>query len=84
MTTDPFERISVEEKYNIVFKELVEKEKFKLIKKVSLKHNISFEIYERIEQVTEEEKNMYLDILKEESKDYKYLYEDVINSYNIN
>lgn len=83
MTTNPFESISVEEKYNKIFNELVIKEKFKIIKKVELKNNISFEIYERIEPVTEEEKNMYLDILKEESKKYKNLYEDIINSYVI-
>ena len=83
MTTNPFESISVEEKYNRVFNELVSQGKFRIIKKVELKNNISFEIYERIEPVTEEEKNMYLDILKEESKKYKNLYEDIINSYVI-
>lgn len=83
MTTSPFENISIEEKYNKVFKELVNEGKFKLVKKEKLKNNITFEIYERIEKVNEEEKNKYLDILEEESKEFKYLYEDIINSYII-
>ena len=84
MTTSPFESISVEEKYNEVFKKLVEEKKFKLVKEQKLKNNITFEIYERVEEVTEEEKNEYIEILKEESKEFKNLYEDVINSYIIN
>lgn len=84
MTTSPFENISVEEKYNKIFKELVEEGKFKLVKTERLKNNINFEIYVRVEKVTEEEKNKYKEILKDESKKFKNLYEDVINSYTIN
>lgn len=84
MTTTPFESISIEEKYNNVFKELVAEGVFKQIKEEQLKNNIKFEIYERIKPVTETEKNKYLDSLKEESKEYKNLYEDIINSYIIN
>ena len=84
MTTTPFESISIEEKYNNVFKELVAEGVFKQIKEEQLKNNIKFEIYERIKPVTDKEKNKYLDSLKEESKEYKNLYEDIINSYIIN
>ena len=83
MTTTPFEKVSVEEKYNKVFKELVNEGKFKLVKKFNLENNISFDIYERVEPVTSEEKEKYIAELKEESKEFKFLYEDVINSYII-
>ena len=78
------ERFQFTEKYNNVFKDLVDSGIFKLVKEEQLKNNIIFEIYERIKPVTEEEKNKYLDSLKEESKEYKNLYEDIINSYTIN
>ena len=42
---------------------------------------MKLEIYERVEKVDEEEKEKYKEALKEESKEYKYLYEDIINSY---
>ena len=83
MTTTPFESISVEEKYNKVFKELVSEGKFKLVKEQKLKNNIKFEIYERVEPVSNEEKEKYIAELKDESKEFKNLYEDVINSYTI-
>lgn len=81
ITTTPYESISVDLKYNNVFKNLVEEKKFKRIKTYQLKDNIKLEIYERIEKVDEEEKEKYKEALKEESKNYKYLYEDIINSY---
>ena len=81
ITTSPYESISVDLKYNNVFKNLVEEKKFKRIKTYQLKDNMKLEIYERIEKVDEEEKEKYKEALKEESKEYKYLYEDIINSY---
>ena len=39
------------------------------------------ERYERIEKVDEQEKNMYLEALEEESKLYPELYQNVINNY---
>ena len=81
ITTTPYESISVDLKYNNVFKNLVEEKKFKRIKTYQLKDNIKLEIYERIEKVDEEEKEKYKEALKEESNNYKYLYEDIINSY---
>ena len=83
MTTTPYEQTSVDGKYNKVFKELVEDGKFNLVKEYKLKNNITFEIYERVEPVTEEEKNKYIENLQDESKEYKNLYEDVIKSYTI-
>ncbi len=84
MTTTPFESISVEEKYNKVFKELVDEGKFKLVKEQKLKNDITFEIYIRVEPVSNEEKEKYINELNEESKEFKNLYEDVIKSYIIN
>lgn len=81
ITTEPFKPTSVDEKYNKVFTELVSKEKFSIEKEFIMKDKTIILIYERIKEVDEEEKNMYLNALKEESKQYKSLYADVINNY---
>lgn len=82
ITTDPFDNTSIEYKYNEVFKELVLEETFQQIKTFSMKDNYQLIVYERIKEVTEEEKQKYIDSLKEESKKYKNLYENVIKEYN--
>lgn len=81
ITTTPFESISIEYKYNDVLKELIEEEVFKEIKSFNMKENYKILIYERVKPVTEEEKEKYLETLKEESKTYKDLYEKIIKDY---
>lgn len=84
LTTNPFENISMEYKYNIVFNQLVEQGKFKLIKSFDMNDGYYVLIYERIQKADETEKNMYLEAIKEESEMYPTLYRDVINNYIIN
>lgn len=83
ITTEPFEPTSVDEKYNNVFIKLKNDNKFKLIKEYNMKNNIKLQIYERIIPVSDIEKQMYIEELKEENNKYQYLYEDIINSYLI-
>ena len=66
ITTDPFKPTSVDEKYNKVFNELVRKEKFSLTKEFIMQDKTKILVYERIKEVDEEEKNMYIDELNEE------------------
>lgn len=82
MTTTPFEYISIEYKYNDVFTELVEEDKFKQVKEFDMGDGYKFLIYKRVEKPDEKEINMYLDILEEESKTYPNLYKDIINQYD--
>lgn len=81
ITTAPFENTSVEGKYNEVFKQLINMGKFNLIKDFDMKNGYHILIYERIKDVDEIETKLYLNILKEESKKYPKLYQDVIYEY---
>lgn len=81
ITTDPFEAVSIESKYNEVFNKLVNDGKFKEVKSFDMNNGYKILIYERVEKVSIEEVNMYIDILKEESKEYPKLYYDVLNQY---
>lgn len=85
ITTDPFDPTSVDEKYNEVFNILVNNGVFKLTKSFDMKNNYNILIYERVESVTKEETDLYLNILTDESQKYPQLYKDVIDEYvNIN
>lgn len=81
ITTTPFESVSIEEKYNEVFNKLVSMNKFKIVKIFDMKNNYNIIVYERIKDVDYEEANMYIENIKEETKDYPNLYLDVINKY---
>lgn len=81
ITTTPFEGVSIESKYNDVFNKLVSMEKFKLIKTFDMKNGYSVVIYERVKDVDYVETTMYLDEIKEDTKDYSNLYIEVINKY---
>lgn len=81
ITTTPFEAISIEEKYNLVFKQLIDMEKFKLIKDFDMKNKYHILIYERVIDFDREEAELYLESLKEESEKYPNLYRDIINEY---
>lgn len=83
LTVDPFESISMEYKYNDVFKELVRENKFEKIKEFDMQDGHTILIYERVREVDEEEKNLYLEAIEEESKLYPELYKDVIENYII-
>ena len=83
LTIDPFESVSIEYKYNDVFKELVENNKFKLIEQFDMNDGFNILIYERTTKVDEEEISLYLDALNEESKLYPDLYKNVIENYEI-
>lgn len=81
ITTTPFEGVSIEAKYNDVFNKLVSMEKFKLIKTFDMKNGYSVVIYERVKDVDYVETTMYLDEIKEDTKDYSNLYIEVIDKY---
>jgi len=83
INSSPFEEVSLDAKYNKVFNKLVKQKIFKKVKTFKLKDNTIIQIYERVENVTIEEKNMYINELRKESKEYKDLYDSVINSYTI-
>ena len=61
--------------------ELVKEEVFTLNKDFDMHNGYHILIYERVKPVTEEEKEKYLETLKEESKTYKDLYEKIIKDY---
>ena len=81
ITTTPFDNISIENKYEKVFEELVSENKFSLVKNFNMNNGYQILIYERIKEVDEEEINKYKEALEEESKEYPELYEEVINNY---
>ncbi len=81
ITTDPFENVSIEGIYNDVFKTLVLKGKFNLIKKFDMDNGINILIYERVKKVDYEEASMYLKEISAVTKDFNYMYKDVINKY---
>ena len=81
ITTDPFESVSLEGIYNNVFNKLVLKGKFNLVKKFEMDNGIKLLIYERVEKVDYEEANMYLKEISTITKDFDYMYKDVINKY---
>ena len=81
ITTTPFEGVSIETKYNDVFNKLVSMEKFKLIKTFDMKNGYNVVIYERVKDVDYVETTMYLDEIKEDTKDYSNLYIEVIDKY---
>lgn len=81
LTTEPFEYISMEYKYNDVFKKLVLEGKFKQVKVFNMNNGFHILIYERIMPVDENEINLYLVALEEESKQFPELYKNVILNY---
>lgn len=84
ITTTPFESISIEEKYNDVFKELVKEEVFTLNKDFDMHNNYHILIYERVKPVTIEETNKYIEKISKDTKEFKNIYEDIILDYQKN
>lgn len=84
ITTTPFESISIEEKYQKVFESLVEKEIFKEIKDFDMNNGYHILVYERVKKVTIEETNMYLQEIREDTKDFPTIYKDIIKNYQKN
>ncbi len=81
ITTTPFERMSIEYKYEEVFEKLIEEEKFQIKKIFNMNNSYQILIYERVKEVDEEEINLYEKALKEESKQFPELYQNVIEKY---
>lgn len=81
LTTTPFDYISMEYKYNDVFNQLVEQGKFKQIEDFNMNNGYHFLVYERVKEVDENEKELYINALEEESKRFPELYENVIKNY---
>lgn len=81
ITTNPFESVSIEGRYNKVFNDLLNKNVFKNVKEFDMHNGYKILIYERIENVSQEEINMYKEELKDLSKDYPHLYIDIIENY---
>ena len=81
ITTNPFENVSIENKYNKIFLELVNQNKFKKIKEFDMKNGYKILVYERIEPCTKEEAEKYLNELEDLSKKYPKLYKEVIEKY---
>ena len=81
ITTTPFENISIENKYEEVFEELVNENKFSFVKNFDMNNGYQILIYERVKDVDEEEINKYKIILEEESKKYPKLYQKVMEDY---
>ena len=83
ITTTPFDNISIEYKYNEVFNELVKENKFKLEKEFDMENGYKIVIYKRQQAPDEEEKNLYLKVLEEESEKYPELYKNIIKGYKL-
>ena len=81
ITTTPYESISIEYKYEKVFEELVAAKKFNLVKNFDMNNGYQILIYERVQDVDEEEINKYKDIIKEELKQFAELYIKEIEKY---
>lgn len=84
ITTTPFESISVEEKYNEVFNELVNEGVFTLNKDFDMHNDYHILIYERVKPVTLEETNRYLNKIEKDTKEFPDLYKNVIKDYQNN
>lgn len=80
ITTTPFEYISVEEKYENVFESLKDT-KFEQIKDFDMHNGYHILIYERKEPVDQDEINLYIEALEEESKQFPELYVDILEEY---
>ena len=81
ITTTPFESISIEEKYNIIFNKLIDNEIFVLKKDFNMQNGYNILIYERVKRVDKYEISLYLNNLEEESKLYPGLYNEIIQEY---
>ncbi len=81
ITTTPFESVSIEGVYNDVFNELISLGKFEIVKTFDMKNGYDIVIYQRVESVDYDEVIMYLNAIKEDTKEYQSLYLDVINNY---
>ena len=81
ITSEPFIKTSLDEDYNIVFNKIKD-EKFILKKEFIMQDKTKIIIYDRIKKTDEKEKIEYINQLKEKTKEYKELYEDVIKEYN--
>ena len=81
LTTTPYDETSIDGKYNQVFMRQVSKKKFRKKKEFKMNQKYSIIIYERIKQVDNDEVNEYLDILKNDSKKYPELYENILKGY---
>lgn len=81
ITSSPFESVSIEESYNKVFNELVDSNKFEIIKSFDMKNGYKILIYKRLIKVDIEEANLYLKEISLKTEKYKELYEEVINNY---
>ena len=81
ITNNPFEKTSVDEKYEQVFNELIKQEKFIIVKEIDMRNGYSTLIYERIKDVDKEEIELYEKALEEESKKFPELYRDILEDY---
>lgn len=81
ITTTPFESISIEEKYNEVFNELVKEEVFTLNKDFDMHNGYHILIYERVKPVTIEETDKYIEKISADTKNFKDIYENLIKEY---
>ena len=81
ITTIPFESISIEEKYNEVFNELVKEEVFTLNKDFDMHNGYHILIYERVKPVTIEETDKYIEKISTDTKNFKDIYENLIKEY---
>ena len=84
ITTSPFDRMSIEYKYEEVFELLVKEGIFVLEESFDMENSYHILIYKRDKEVTREEVERYKDILKEESKEFPELYEDILNNFENN
>lgn len=81
ITNYPFEKTSVDEKYEKVFEELVSQKKYALVKDFDMKNGYHTLIYERVKDVDKDEVNLYEEALEEESLVFPELYKDILEYY---
>lgn len=81
LKTSPFCNASIAYKYNNVFLELASKKKYKLIKEIDMNNGYKIFIYERIKEIDNNEINLYINSLKEESKQFPGMYEEILKGY---
>lgn len=79
--TEPFESVSIEEKYYEVFQKLLDQGKFEIEETFDMGNGYKLLIYKRVKKTDDEEKKIYLNALKEESEKYPALYKDIIETY---
>lgn len=81
ITTTPFEKFSIEYKYEEVFEQLIKEGIFVLEESFDMNNGYHILIYKRDKEVSKEEVERYKEALQEESKDFPELYEDILNEF---